>query len=251
MRKLLPVILALCANYAHAQIFSQNFNSSTNKRNYVGGATNQFDWITDFKNSKSTIETESGNNFLRFDKIGSSSVILSKNTPLNGDANNLAYVQFKFRVSAPEVSETPVNQLATFYLGNGDTDGFEPNNTGGIANDHLFAALGLRVVKDENNTYRFYISSAAQNTYAGWQNVTWVANKTGAPITFLAPNGKNYTLADKKQAIWVDDVLLIGSGTLNGLQNTFNKFKLRFAADYPNLKIDLDDLTINNTIPTK
>jgi len=251
MKKLLPVIFALCANYAHAQVFSQNFNPSSKKRTYVGGGTNQFDWITDFKNSKSTIESESGNNFLRFDKIGASSILLSKSTPLNGNANNLAYVQFKFRVSAPAIAETPVNQLATFYLGNGDTDTFEPNNTAGITNDHLFAAIGLRVTKDDNGAYKFYISPVTQNTYSGWQNVTWAANRTGKTITFLAPDGKNYTLADNKQAIWVGDILQIGSGSLNGAQTTFSKFKLRFAADYPNLKIDLDDLTISSSVPTK
>ncbi len=250
MRKLLLVIFVLCAHYANAQIFSQNFNSSTNKRTYIGGETNQFDWITDFRNSRSSIETENGNNFLRFDKIGSSSVILSKNTPLSGN-NDLAFVQFKFRISAPETNETPVNQLATFYLGSGDTDTFEPNNTAGIANDNLFAAVGFRVIKEDNGTYKFYISSVPQNTYSGWQHITWIANRTGKTISFLAPDGKNYTLPNNKQAIWVGDVLQIGTGSLNGAQNTFNKFKLRFAADYPNLKIDLDDLTISNNVPTK
>jgi len=248
MKKLLPVILALCANYAHAQILSQNFNSSNNKRTYIGGGTNQFDGITDFKNSKSSIETENGNRFLRFDKIGSSSAILSKNTPLTGNSN-LAFVQFKLRISAPETTETPANQLAAFYLGNGDTDSFEPSNTGSLANDHLFAFLGLRVSKDESNTYRFYISSVPQHTYTGWQNITWVANKTGAPISFKAPNGQHFTLQNNKQAIWIGDVLQIGSGSLNGAQTTFNRFKLRFPADYANAKIDIDDLAISNVIP--
>lgn len=250
MKKLLPIIFALCANYAHAQIFSQNFSSSNNKRTYIGGGTNQFDGITDFKNSRSSIETENGNSFLRFDKIGPSSIILSKNTPLAG-SNHLAFVQFKVRISAPENTETPPNQLAGFYLGDGDTDAFEHGNTAGVTNDHLFAFVGLRILKDESKAYRFYISSVPQNSYTGWQNITWVANKTGAPITFLAPNGQNFTLQNNKQAIWVGDVLQIGSGSLNGAQTGFSKFKLRFPADYANVKVDLDDLIISNVISTK
>lgn len=250
MRKLIPLIFALCSNYAHAQIFSQNFNSSTNKRTYIGSGTNQFDWITDFRNSKSSIETENGNNFLRFNKIGSSSIIISKNTPLSGN-NNLAYIQFKFRVTAPDVAETPSNQLATLYLGKGDTDAFEPDNTGGVPDGYLFNAINIRLNKEESGDYKFYISSVPQNTYSGWQTITCVANRTGAPITFTAPNGKSFTLQNDKQAIWVGDVIQVGSGTLKGAQTSFNKFKLRFVPDYANAKLDIDDLMISNTIPTK
>lgn len=252
MKKAFLFIALIYSSYSYGQIFKQDFNESVNKRTYIGSGANQFDLITDFRNSKSTIETENGNKFLRFDKIGSSSVIISKNTPLTGGAsNNLAYVQFKLRVSGPDVAETPENKLAMFYLGAGNTDAFETNNTAGVPNDNLFSGFGLRVLKADNGEYRFYISPVEKNTFAGWQTITCVANRTGEAITFKAPNGKDYTLQNNKQAIWVGDALQIGSGSLNGGQTTFDKFKLRFTPDYPNLKIDIDDLIIGNSVSVK
>lgn len=252
MRKTFLFIALIYSGYSYGQIFSQDFNESANKRTYVGSGVNQFDWITDFRNSRSTIETENSNKFLRFDRIGASSSILSKNTPLaGGTSNNLAYVQFKFRVSAPNDAETPENKLAMFYLGGGSTDAFEANNTSGVPNENLFSAFGFRVIKADNGEYRFYISPVEKNTFSGWQTITCVANRTGGPITFNAPDGKDYTLPNDKQAIWVGNALQIGTGTLKGEQTTFDRFKLRFPPDYPNMKIDIDDLIINNSVPTK
>lgn len=252
MKKTFMFIALLYSGYSYGQIFSQDFAASTSKKNYIGNGASQFDWITDFRNSRSTIETENGNNFLRFDKVGSSSVILSKDRALSGGAaNNLAYVQFKLRVLAPDVVETPENKLATFYLGGGNTDAFEANNTAGVPNDNLFSAFGIRVLKDDKGAYKFYISSVEKNTYSGWQTITCIANRTGSPLTYKAPNGTNHTLQNNKQAVWVGDVLQIGAGSLNGGQVTFEKFKLRFSADYPNLKIDIDDLIIDNSVPVK
>lgn len=252
MKKTLLFIALIYSSYSYGQIFSQDFNVSDVKKTYIGSNANQFDWITDFKNSKSTIETENENRFLRFNKIGPSSVILSKNMAATGGTkNNLAYIRFKFRISAPDVAEIPENKLAMFYLGTGSTDAFEANNTAAVPNDNLFSGFGIRVSKAENGEYKFYISPVEKNTFSGWQTITCVANRTGEAITFKAPNGKDYTLQNNKQAVWVGDALQIGTGTLTGGQTTFDKFKLRFIPDYPNVKIDIDDMFISNSIPVK
>ncbi len=252
MKKTLLFIALIYSSYSYGQIFSQDFNASDVNKTYIGNNVNQFDWITDFKNSRSTIETENENRFLRFNKIGSSSVIISKNTPLPGGAkNNLAYVQFKFRISAPDAVEIPENKLAMFYLGAGNTDAFEAKNTAAVLNDNLFSGFGIRVSKAANGEYKFYISPMEKNTFSGWQTITCVANRTGEAITFKAPDGKDYTLQNNKQAVWVGNTLQIGTGTLTGGQTTFDKFKLRFIPDYPNVKIDIDDMLISNSVPVK
>jgi len=254
MKKLLLVLFAFsCINCSYAQIFEQNFQSSTDRLDYIGNSTNQFDWLSSFGNAPSNIVTESGNNFLRFNKTGSSSSVITRRTNLNANATkNIAVIKFKLRITPPDVEETtPPNNLITFYLGGGNPipTAFDNDNVSTVPDANTFSSLLLRVQKVSSSQYQFFVSSTT-TYFEGWQDVLYIANKSGGSITYKNPLGTNSTLATGRQTIWIGTNQVIGSGTIsaNYTQTTFNQLKIIIPSNYANIKFDIDDFSIHENL---
>lgn len=249
MKKFLLVIFTFTAFNSYAQIFSQDFQSSTDRLDYIGNSANQFDWMSSFANAPSGITSESGNNFLRFNKIGSSSSVITRRTDLNANlTKNIAVIKFKLRVSPPDSEEaTPPNNLTTLYLGGGSPlpSTFDNDNVSTVPDANTFSSLLLRVQKVSASQYQFFISSTT-TYFEGWQDVLYIANKSGGTITYKNPLGANSTLATGRQTIWIGTNQVIGSGTIsaNYTQTTYNQLKIIIPANYANVKFDIDDFNL-------
>lgn len=253
MKKLLFTLIVLGSLNGYGQIFEQNFESSDSKTDYVGNGTGQFDWVSSFGNSPSTIETESGSNFLRFDKKGGSSSNITRRTNLNADpSKNIAVVKFKLRISPPDIEQTsPPNDLAALYLGgiSPATIAFNNDDVSVVPDANTFSTLLLRVQKVNASQYQFFISSTTFY-FEGWQEILYIANKSGADISYKNPLGDNTSLATGKQDIWVGTTKVISAGTISGnyTQTSFNQFKIRVPSGYANVKIDIDDIKIYDNV---
>ncbi|WP_353140248.1 T9SS type A sorting domain-containing protein [Pseudopedobacter sp.] len=253
MKKLLFTLIVLGSLNGYGQIFEQNFESSDSKTDYVGNGTGQFDWVSSFGNSPSTIETESGNNFLRFDKKGGSSSNITRRTNLNADpSKSVAVVKFKLRVSPPDIEQTsPPNDLAALYLGSVSpaTTAFNNDDVSVVPDANTFSTLLLRVQKVNASQYQFFISSTTFY-FEGWQDILYIANKSGTDINYKNPLGDNTSLATGKQDIWVGTTKVISAGTIstNYTQSSFNQFKIRVPSGYANVKIDIDDIKIYDSV---
>lgn len=253
MKKLLLTFIAFGSLQSYGQIFYQNFESGTIKATYIGSGANQFDWMSSFGNSPSTIETENGNNFLRYNKIAGSSSVINRRTSLNADlSKNVAVVRFKLRVSPPDVEEaTPPNNIATIYFGGGNPvpTAFDNDNVNEVPNENVFSSLLLRVRKNSPSSYEFFVS-ATEHYFAGWQEILYVANKSGGTITYKNPLGVDETVITGRQDVWVGTTRVINDGTINAnyTQTTYNQFKIRIPSNWANAKIDIDDFRIDSDV---
>jgi len=253
MKRTLLLLLILLSAKSYGQLFSQDFQSGTDKSAYIGTSSHLFDWLSSFANSPSTIETEGTNNFLRFNKTGSSSSVITRRTDLDaGTTKNVAVIKFKLRMSPPDVEEaTPPNNIATLYLGGGNPlpSAFDNDNVSAVPDANMFSSLLLRVQKVSASQYRFFISSTT-TYFEGWQDVLYIANKSGAGITYKNPLGANATLATGKQDIWIGTTKVISAGTIsaNYAQSAYNQFKIIIPSNYANVKFDIDDLNMYDKV---
>ncbi len=253
MKRLLFTLMVLGSLNSYGQIFSQDFESSTTRADYVGSSSGQFDWISSFANSPATIETESSNNFFRYDKKGGSSSVITRRTNLNADlAKDLAVVKFKLRVLPPDEEQlSPTNVIANLYLANNAPvpGAMDNDNVNVVPDADLFSALSLRVQKVDASLYRFFIS-ATSTYFEGWQEITYIANKSGSSIDYKTPLGTTRNLASGRQDVWVGTTAAITNATIsaNFLQTSFNQFKIRIPADFATCKIDIDDIRIYDNV---
>ncbi|WP_113663320.1 T9SS type A sorting domain-containing protein [Pedobacter nanyangensis] len=253
MKRTLLLLFFLMSVKSYGQFFSQDFQSSTDKSTYLHASSHLFDWLSSFANSPSSIETEGPNNFLRFSKTGASSSIITKRTDLNASTTkNVAVIKFRLRISAPDIEEpTPPNNIATLYLGGGSPlpAAFDNDNVSAVPDANMFSSLLLRVQKVSAAQYRFFISSTT-TYFEDWQDILYIANKSGASITYKNPLGANATLATGRQDIWIGTTKVISGGTIsaNYQQTTYNQFKVVIPSNYANVKFDIDDINIYDNV---
>lgn len=266
MKKLLFTLMVLGSLNGYGQIFEQNFESSTDKTDYVGNGTGQFDWVSSFNNAPSTIETENSSNFLRFDKIGSSSGVIIRNTAFS-NTSSVAVLKFKLRITGSNVT-TAQSDILGFYLGDVTTSfpttTFDENDTSVPAASNVFGSVNLRVVKSDASgkiTYDSnkevtgyqpntnYIFVSATNSFypaADWNELILIVNRTSSVLSYKGPNGTNYNLPAGKQAVYINTTQATAAGSLNANAEliTFNKFKIRASSSFPNGTIDIDDISM-------
>lgn len=270
MKKLLFTLMVLGSLNGYGQIFVQNFESSTDKTDYVGNGAGQFDWVSGFSNTPNSVETESGNNFFRFNKIGASSAIIIRNTTLN-NTSSVAVLKFKLRFTGSTVT-TAQSDILGFYLGDATTSSptiaFDDNDTSVPGATNVFGSVNLRVVKSDasgkisynsgleasgylpNTDYIFVSATNSFYPAADWNEIILIANRTASTLSYKGSNGTSYNLAAGKQAVWINttQALAAGSLTANADLTTFNKFKVRVPSGFPNGTIDIDDISMHGDV---
>lgn len=239
MKKLLPVIFALCVNYAHAQIFLQPFSTSTNRVDYIGSTANKFDGISNFGNAPSTISSGK----LRFSKNGSSSAYFVRTTPLSTTAPNFVKFQFKLNATVPTTLNDNTSCNVALYIGNGSDVGFsDPTQVTAPVAASIHTQLNIKLLIT-TGVAKFAINN---KEFSGEQTITLMVNSTGdtIPKIYTTPNGKKAMVANNKFDVWVGNEQVINEGTATTAGVTLNKFKLIYPSCSPNAILNFDDITI-------
>lgn len=234
-------LLALLFSYqaSWSQIFSQSFNSSTNRIDYIGSTANKFDQISNFGNAPATIVSGA----LRFSKNGGSSAYFVRTTPLRAIAPKFIKFQFKLNVGIPSTIADNTNCNAALYIGDGTDAGFnDPSVVTAPVAASIHTQLNIKLLISTGSA-KFSINN---KEYSGQQTITLLVNSTGdtIPKIYTTPNGKKAMVANNKFDVWVGNEQVINEGSATTAGVGLNKFKFICPSCSPNAILDFDDINI-------
>ena len=224
-----------------AQIFSQNFDSSTTLSDYYNStpSTNQFHSIST-SGIGATVSVSS--NALVMSRISSTSNVAyaERNVDFTTIPTGMIF-KFDLTVSGNTVAGT---NAFSIYVGGSVISG---STAPTVAN--TFAKFGINVsstdgqfqIRDITNT------TNGAHTYSGTQTITWVLNNTGFSQSYLSPSGSTETVANDKVDIWVGSVKEFDDINVATSTQTLARFK--FLADQlpnDNCSITIDNIVIDN-----
>lgn len=248
MKKLFTLlILAAClfvmGNTADAQLFQQDFSSSTTVSNYTNASpTNgQFNGITTSGAGTVLSINTTGSNKLRFARTGNAGAY-TRTTDFSPTPSSLMY-RFDITMSGNSSATTTA---ATFQVGSG----FTSSNTAETGTN-VHSRLGLNVGGTAGQfSLRDIGAGTNTTTYSGTQTVTWVINNSGGSITYKAPDGTFETLADDRFDLWVGNTKEFNDANAQTASQTLTDIKFVMNGGVAN--VDFDNFLIDPipSVPT-
>ena len=223
MKKNLLLFFALSTAISmNAQLFTQNFSSSTTVADYASATpgAGQFDAIIPETANASTITIENG--ALRFTRTANASFYAYRNFNFSTNPN---FVQLKldFEGSGNVVgTQTPVFSI---YIGSG----FSSASTSTSSNyASRFGILAQTTAGEFKIGTVDNIGGAPQSSvFTGKQTFTFVVNNSGSDQTYTGPDANTESVATGKMDVWVgttksiDDFSLKNSDAVKGLISSF------------------------------
>lgn len=227
-----------------AQLFQQDFSSSTTVSNYANATTptnGQFNAIsTSGAGTVLSINT-TGSNKLRFARTGNAGAF-SRTTDFSPTPTSLLY-RFDIAVSGNSSAQTTA---ATFQIGSG----FGTAN-GTEANASTHSRLGVNWTATGGQfSFRNLTGSTNSANYTGTQNVFWAINNSGGTLTYKAPDGTYETIANDTYDLWIGTTKEFNDVAATTSTQTLTDLKFVLSGGTGN--IDIDNLLIDPipAIPT-
>jgi Secretion system C-terminal sorting domain len=219
MKRILFLSIALCFSYnsVKAQMFTQDFSSSTTVADYVSATPNlgQFEGLTQSSAAPSTaLVTTITNGALRFNRTATASIWAFRNYTYPVKPT-FVQLRMDFEASGNVVgTQTPVFSV---FVGSG----FTTASTG--TNSAYASRFGIVA---QANPGEFKISSVDNiggsapqtNVFSGKQTITFIINNSGVDQTYTAPDATTEAVANGKMDVWI------------GITKGINDFSLRNTA---------------------
>ncbi|MCL4547637.1 MAG: T9SS type A sorting domain-containing protein, partial [Bacteroidetes bacterium] len=226
------VLLGTC----DAQIFSQNFNSSTTLTDYYNSSpsTNQFRTIDATTGATVSVST----NALVMTRGTSGNAYAERNVDFSPIPSGMIF-QFSFSVSGGGAATSAILIAVGTDVANGIA---APTNSNIFARFAISttATSGEFIIRDIKN------STTGTNTYTGTHTITWALNNTGSIQTYTAPDGSSETIADGKADIWVSNTREFNDISVDSPTQTLARFKF-YTNNWANATVfTIDDIVINN-----
>lgn len=208
----------------HAQLFKQDFQSSTSLSAYSSLNPNngQFNEIFDGdagNNMLISINDFGGANTLRFNKSGNAIGAFTRTKDFSPEPG---VVVWGFDLTLSGNLSTSTSTVATWYLGNNFTTGGAAPAISGTGNQ-TYAYFQLDYLGSGNpDKARFKSSAGNQSSSFNTgekQKVFFIANNSGATVNYLAPNGTTTSVGNDKYDLWL------------GSANAFNEISVTGAAE--------------------
>lgn len=228
-----------------AQIFSQNFNSSTVVSDYVDNvapSTSKFDAIS--TTNPSTAGASIVGNTLRLNRTANTSgtVRFARITDLTVPIPTFLAIKFKLTVSGNTIAKL---SAATFVVGTNFT-----TNAAADADINGRFSINLTATDGTFSLRKFKPSVLTSSTsYSGSQNIAYYINNTGSLKTYIAPDGSVEAIADKMSDLWVGTAKVFDE-TPEDNDVAISDFKFIFdggsASPFGFANIDIDDIIIND-----
>jgi hypothetical protein len=207
----------------NAQLFTQNFESSSTLSEYISVVPNvgQFNAIT---TGQSGLVTTINNGTLQFERTDTATMYAYRNFNFT---ENPTLVQLKFDFELSNYQAGTQNPTFSIFIGNSfSSASFGTNST--------YASRFGIVGKDGTNEFRVTTvdnigGAPSSSDFAGKQNITFVVNNSGSDQNYDAPNGSIELVSNGKMDLWVGTNKVI---TNFSLRNTASP-----AADITGFKI--------------
>ena len=186
---------SLLSSESYAQVFSQDFNSSTTVSTYVNAttpSTGQFNAIT--AGSGSSVSASSNN--LAFTR-GSGACSFSRSTSFSPVPSAIVY-KFDLRVSG--TPSTNATTPATWRVGTGFGTGNSDEN-----DNNTFARMSIDFRGTSNFRFNDVSNNATSSNYSvgTTYTITWVLNNSGSTRTYISPSGTSESVAKNRIDFWV------------------------------------------------
>lgn len=241
MKKLLLSLLFITGITVagYAQIFSQNFNSSSTLGDYISATPNsgQFNSIST-SNANSSVSITSNQLRLSRPTAVTSAATFSRTTDLTTPAPTFLSIKFGFTLSGNTASST---SAATFQVGSGFGTSNSTESTGAV-----FARFLINIsATDGQFTLRKLEGGTANSpSLSGLQNLALFINKTGAGQSYLAPNGSTENIASNSWDLWAGNTKIFDD--IAALTSSVDITDFKFVFDGGVANIDIDNILIND-----
>lgn len=248
---ILSILLTWSITQGFAQVFSQNFSSSTVLTDYVN-VTNpnagQFTFFSAFGSSPFVID----NGRLKINKNGTGSAQAVRNVNF-ATTPKVAIIKFKFEIANAVNPSTAITNHGHFFVGNGfDNSANLPDNVAAGGNAHSkfgFSISGNSFSVNLIGNLNAQTKAAESSTqlFAGEQQLTFAVNNSDNPIVYSAPDGSFVNLDNDKWDLWVGTTKIYSNIAAFGPAVPLNQFRLGFHSNITTsniLQIYFDDINV-------
>jgi hypothetical protein len=253
MKNISLIILSIFfSNYLSAQLFTQDFSSSTDLNTYFSAtpSANQFNYIAAASSAGQTTIGISGNKLL-FTRTSSVAATNNYAAAVRSSRYNPApnFAKISFELSLLSFTTQASSDGVRLYLG-----GCQLADNSVPATTNLPYAW-LRIQPVTGGTQIKILDGAAtfaSTTFTGTQTITWILNNTGATESYTGPDGANYLLANDQYDLWYGTTRGISARNVNKADSTMNSFKIITVAGAFSVAIDNLEITdLQSPLPVK
>jgi hypothetical protein len=238
----LVVLVSICilmnTSAAQAQLFSQDFSSSTVVADYVSATPNNGQFNAISSSGAGTVVSINGGTlqFARTANAGS----FSRTTDFSPTPSSIIY-RIDITVSGNTAAAT---SAAIFQVGSGFGTANSPEsnaNTYARFGINLSATAGCFSIRDITN-------GTTSAEFCNTQTITWVLNNTGAALSYNAPDSTIQTVANDTADLYVGTTLVLNDVPVQTATQVITDLKFAFVGGTGT--IQLDNVQINVLAPT-
>jgi Secretion system C-terminal sorting domain len=238
-----PTIVALLLvglQHVNAQLFVQDFSSSSTVNDYVNSSTPTNGQFTEAAASGAGSEVTISGGQLSLTRTSGNGCFLTRTVDFSPTPNLLKVV---FDLSVPSVG-TAQTSGAIMRFGTAYENGTDiPPNT------NTNTRLGINLTSSGNFTLNNIANSATSASFSGQRTITWWINNTGAVANYLAPDGTTTSVGDDQSDVWVGNTLVFNNmGVATGTVN-ITDFKLNFFNGFATILLDNFSMTSEVPLP--
>tara|TARA_R110002051_G_scaffold95649_1_gene165593 strand:- start:22298 stop:25669 length:3372 start_codon:yes stop_codon:yes gene_type:complete len=239
LKKIRFAFVLLCFSISiKAQLFNQDFNSSTSIEDYISVSPSG-DQFTEISTNGSNFSTSITNGALRFNRTGIGTMYAYKNISFT---KRPEFVQLKFDFEATN-HELNKNNVFAIFIGSS----FSSSAAGSTSN--YASRFGIST---KGNQGEFRITSidniggsVSSGTFSGKQTITFIVNSKGSNQTYTAPNGSTETVASGKMDVWIGNVKGINDFSLKNIDSPkgdITGFKIQATSSTGTGTFDFDNI---------
>lgn len=238
MKRIFTFLILLSAlGTAKAQLFSQNFNSSSTLSDFFDATTPGTTKFNSISSSGAGTTVSINSSKLRYVRTGNAGSY-TRTTDFSPVPTFMKYA-FEFTMSGNSTAQTTA---LTLQVG----DGFSTtNSTEANASVHSRIAFNITATAGEFQI-RNLTGSANSSNLSGAQNIVWIINNSGGSKNYTAPDGNTESIADDTYDVWAGTTRIFNDIAATTTTKTLADIKMVWSAgsatvDFDNFEItDLD-----------
>lgn len=237
-RGLMVAVTLLLCTVSHAQLFQQQFTTSTVVADYANATTpnnGQFNAISTSGSGVVLSINTTTSNKLRFARATANAGAFSRTSDFSPTPGSMLY-RFDIAVSGNTVAQTSAGTLQV-GSGYGTANSSE-------ANLSTHSRLGVNWTATAGQfSLRNLTGSTNTANYTGTQTVLWAINNSGATLTYKAPDGTYETVADDTYDLWIGTTKEFND--IAATTTSISLTDLKFAISNGTGNIDFDNVLID------
>ena len=230
------LLLVSFSKTVEAQIFSQDFESSSILSDYVND--------TPTANQLSEIHSEDGvvasinNNALRVEKTEFLRTYFYRTpNPALIEVPTLLQFKFDFEVTNNSQDHPDDRREIPFYFG----PTFAANGTS-IGTFHSRFGLGISATEGKFFLKILDNGSTKSTEFSGKQTITFVVNNSGNTLSYTAPDNSSETIGNDKWEIWVGNTKVFNEISSRNKDLDLGSFKFQYNSFLPKAILDFDNI---------